>query len=134
MFNLGNKSKEKTPVDIKDINNEIIKLKNEKEKIKKDIEALKRNQRQCIQKIGVVRFNPFKGEGGNQSFSVAMLDNENSGFIVTALYSKEGSRVYGKEIKEGVSEYALSDEEKEAILKANKKNSENKNKKNGEKK
>ncbi len=134
MFNLGNKEKKKEPLDLREINNEILKLKKENKEIKEEIEKIKEKQQEAVQKVGIIRFNPFKGEGGNQSFSIAILDNENNGFIVTALYNKEGSRVYGKEIKEGSSEYALSEEEKEAILKANQKNSENKNKKNGEKK
>ncbi len=117
MFNLGNKKKETPLVELKDINNEIIKLKKENKKLQEEIERIREKQRECIQKIGVVRFNPFKGEGGNQSFSIVILDDKDDGFAITALYTKEGSRVYGKEIKKGGSEYALSEEEKKAILK-----------------
>jgi hypothetical protein len=71
-----------------------------------------------FQKIGVVRFNPFNNLGGNQSFAVALLDGKNNGFIISSLFIKEGSRVYAKLIKEGKSEYSLSEEEQEALKRA----------------
>ena len=71
-----------------------------------------------IQKIGVVRFNPFKDTGGNQSFAIAILDSNNNGFILSSLYSRGGTRVYAKPIKNAVSSYHLSKEEEEAIKKA----------------
>lgn len=71
-----------------------------------------------IQKIGVVRYNPFSGAGGNQSFTVVLLDSNNNGIIITSLYAQDGNRVYAKPIKNGASEYPLSREEKETIEKA----------------
>ncbi len=71
-----------------------------------------------IQKIGVVRFNPFKDTGGNQSFAIAILDSKNNGFILSSLYSREGTRIYAKPIKNAISSYRLSKEEEEAIKKA----------------
>ncbi len=71
-----------------------------------------------IRKIGVVRFNPFNDMGGNQSFVVAMLDENNNGFIISSIFAKEGSRVYAKTVKAGKSEYILSKDEVEAIEKA----------------
>jgi hypothetical protein len=71
-----------------------------------------------IQKIAVVRFNPFNDLGGNQSFVIAMLDNKNNGLLISSLFAKEGSRVYSKIIKQGKSDHTLSNEEVEAIEKA----------------
>jgi len=71
-----------------------------------------------IRKIGLVRFNPFNGMGGNQSFTVAILDNKNNGFIISSLFTNDGNRVYGKTVKGGESDYTLSGEEQEAIDKA----------------
>jgi len=71
-----------------------------------------------IQKVGVVRFNPFKDTGGDQSFAIALLDKDNNGLVISSLYSREGTRVYTKPIKDGNSKYHLSEEEKEAIQKA----------------
>ena len=71
-----------------------------------------------IQKTGVVRFNPFNEMGGNQSFVIALLDNKNNGFLISSLFVKDGSRVYSKTVKQGKSDYLLSNEELEAINRA----------------
>lgn len=71
-----------------------------------------------VQKIGVVRFNPFKDTGGDQSFSIALLDSQNSGLVVSGLYARGETRVYVKPIEKQSSTYQLSEEEKEAIQKA----------------
>lgn len=71
-----------------------------------------------IQKIGIVRFNPFNEMGGNQSFVIALLDDKNNGFVISSLFVKEGNRVYAKAIKDGKSDYSLSKEEVEAINRA----------------
>ena len=71
-----------------------------------------------IQKTGVVRFNPFSDMGGNQSFVIALLDNKNNGFLISSLFTRDGSRVYAKAIKDGKSEHLLSGEEIEVLDKA----------------
>lgn len=70
-----------------------------------------------IHKVGVVRFNPFKEVGSNQSFAIALLDSKNSGTIISSLHTREGSRVYAKPIQNGESKlYPLTEEEKQSIL------------------
>lgn len=71
-----------------------------------------------FRKMGMVRFNPFKDVGSDQSFSVALLDSRDNGFVISSLYSREGNRVYAKPIEKGISQYPLSGEEKEAIRRA----------------
>jgi len=71
-----------------------------------------------IQKTGVIRFNPFKDTGGDQSFAIALLDKGNNGLVISSLYTREGNRIYTKPIKNGTSSYHLSDEEDQAITKA----------------
>jgi len=72
-----------------------------------------------IHKVGVIRFNPFKDLGGDQSFSIALLDGENSGVVFSSLHSREGNRVYAKPVSKGKAiKYPLTDEEVEAIKKA----------------
>lgn len=71
-----------------------------------------------VQKVGVVRFNPFGEVGGDQSFAVALLDSEDNGVVFSSLYAREGSRVYAKPIVKGQSKHRLSDEEQEAIRQA----------------
>jgi hypothetical protein len=88
------------------------------EKIFGEIEKLNKISATCFQRLGVIRFNPFKEVGGDQSFSIALLDAKNNGFIVTGLYSREGNRIFAKPIENGQSKYLLSGEEKEALRKA----------------
>lgn len=72
-----------------------------------------------IQKIGLLRFNPFKDTGGDQSFILALLDGQDTGVVISGLYSRAGTRWYAKKIKEGKGvEHELSDEEKQAIKSA----------------
>lgn len=80
------------------------------------IEWFKSESVHYVQKIGLVRFNPFKDTGGDQSFSLAALDSQNNGFVFSSLHSRSGHRIYAKAIREGKSEkHELSDEENQAI-------------------
>lgn len=89
--------------------------------IKKSIQDILYQERFHYQKIGFLRFNPFERVGGEQSFIIALLNQEDSGLILNFLYTREGVRVYAKKVNKGVSEeYELSVEEKEAIKKAKK--------------
>jgi hypothetical protein len=117
MFNFFKKRK-KEPENLKEILDCFKKLEKNFERILKEIENLKKESEFSLQKIGMVRFNPFSDIGGDQSFSIALLNGKNDGFVITSLYSKEGNRIYGKPIKNGKSEYPLSEEEKKAIERA----------------
>jgi len=121
MFNFLKKKKE--PENLKEILSQFQELKGNFEKISKELENLKKENKFNIQKFGIVRFNPFKEIGGNQSFSIALLDGRDDGIVITSLYTKEGNRIFGKPIKGGKSEYLLSEEEKEAIEYAKRKKS-----------
>jgi hypothetical protein len=70
------------------------------------------------QKISIVRFNPFGDTGGDQSFSLAVLDSHDSGYVLTSIHGREGTRVYVKPIDYGKSKYTLSDEEQQALSQA----------------
>lgn len=74
-----------------------------------------------IQKTGLVRFNPFKDTGGDQSFILSLVDGSDTGVIISGLYSRSGTRWYAKKIVNGKSvEHELSDEEKRALKEAGK--------------
>ncbi len=74
-----------------------------------------------IQKIGVLRFNPFKDTGGDQSFILSLLDSTDTGVVISSLHTRTGTRWYAKKIVEGKGmQHALSEEERNAILKATK--------------
>ncbi len=73
------------------------------------------NIRNCIQKIGMVRYNAFQDTGSNLSFAVALLDDKNTGIVINGIYSRDCSNIYSKPIENGKSNFILSSEEKEAI-------------------
>ncbi|GAB7387692.1 DUF4446 family protein [Bacillaceae bacterium] len=69
-------------------------------------------------RLGVVRFNAFHDTGSDLSFSVALVDDELNGVVITSIYGRDESRVYAKPLEKGRSSYHLSEEEKEALQKA----------------
>jgi uncharacterized protein YlxW (UPF0749 family) len=69
----------------------------------------------AIQRVGIVRFNPFEDTGGQQSFALAMLDWRGTGFVVSSLHSRQATRLYLKQITDGRSEAQLSEEEAGAV-------------------
>ena len=77
-----------------------------------------KNLEDCIQKIGIVRYNAFKDTGSDLSFALALLDSKDNGVVLNGIYSREMSNIYAKPVEKGVSKYVLSDEEKQAIEKA----------------
>jgi hypothetical protein len=79
---------------------------------------LERSGRKHLQKVGLLRFNPFRDAGGDQSFSLALADSEGNGFVLSSLRSRESALVYGKPLAGWSSIYPLTDEEKQAIDKA----------------
>lgn len=68
-----------------------------------------------IQRIRTIRFNPFRDTGGDQSFSVALLDGEDNGVVISSLYARDGNRVYAKPIEKGTSKIELLQEEREVL-------------------
>ena len=90
----------------------------ETEEIEKFLKKLDDQQKLAIQKMGVVRYNPFADNGGNLSFSIALLDAKNNGVIITSMHGREQNRIYAKPILKGVSEFTLTEEETKAIKQA----------------
>lgn len=71
-----------------------------------------------LQKVGVVRFNPFQDSGGDQSFAIALLDQRGSGVLVSSLHGRAETRIFAKQVINGRSTHSLSDEEQQAIREA----------------
>jgi hypothetical protein len=99
---------EKYLKDVKEVEDHFFKLDEETKTIRKMSES-------GLYKSGFVRYNPFGDVGGNQSFSLALLNNKNDGYVISSIHSREGTRVYSKTVQKGGSEYNLSDEEIKAI-------------------
>ena len=88
--------------------------------VRKEVEELEDEGKFHVQKVGVVRFNPFKEIGGDHSFSLALLNAKDTGVVITCLHTRERTRVYMKTVKNGKGEHELSDEEKKALKEAQK--------------
>jgi len=72
-----------------------------------------------LHKVAMTRFNPFKDLGGDQSFSIALLNGKNNGVTISSLHTREGTRVYSKAITGGKSEkYPLTEEEEQVVKSA----------------
>jgi len=101
---------------LEDLLKEITIAKKELGSLKEHTEKLQKDGSFHIQKVGLLRFNPFKDTGGDQSFILSLIDGNNNGVIISGLYSRSGTRWYAKKIVNGKSvEYELSDEEKQAL-------------------
>ena len=82
------------------------------------LEELVEQNKLNVQKIGIVRFNPFAETGGNMSFVIALLNARKNGIVISSLHSREGTRIYAKPVSSGESAHHLTDEEKQAIAQA----------------
>jgi hypothetical protein len=80
-----------------------------------EIQSIGQTLERALQRVGVVRFNPFSDTGGDQSFSIALLDAHGDGVVVSSLFSRSETRVFAKPVQAGQSKYTLSEEEAQAI-------------------
>lgn len=102
---------------INSINMSLEDFKKFRSEIESYLTTVEKRLKKSVQAVNTVRFNPFKGtgSGSNQSFSTAFLNEEKDGVIISSLYSREHISIYSKPIKAGISEYEMSDEEKESL-------------------
>ena len=115
-------------VEVVDLKKTLEKILSEEAKNESDIRLLEKRAQSIetdglshVQKVGLIRFNPFKELGGDHSFSLAILNGQDSGVVITGLHTRERTRVYMKDIKNGKSQSDLSLEEKKAVMTAQKK-------------
>jgi hypothetical protein len=84
--------------------------------LQKRCDTIEKESKFHIQKMGLLRFNPFKDTGGDQSFILSLVDANDTGVIISGLYSRSGTRWYAKKIVKGKgSEHELSEDEKKAL-------------------
>jgi hypothetical protein len=120
-FFLGKKAKDLEDT-IEILEKDISDLKDAKIKIEKEITEINKKLRKSVRGLETIRFNPFPDQGSNQSFAMGMLNEDKDGVVISSLYSRERMSIFAKPIKNGKSEYELTDEEKEALKKAEVKN------------
>ncbi len=86
------------------------------DQLQKEYDKLEKEGLSHIQKVGLVRFNPFKDTGGDQSFILALVDADNTGVVISSLHTRTGTRWYAKGIVRGKGvEHELSTEEEKAL-------------------
>ena len=85
------------------------------EKNKKDIRVLYKNFESAFQKIGIVKYDAFNHMGGQLSFCLALLDENNNGFILNSVHSTDGCYSYTKQIENGICKISLGNEEEKAL-------------------
>lgn len=115
MFMKGRKA-ESLEEEIGALFTEIASMKQQTEKNRKDIKKIIENLHDCYQRVGIVKYDAFKEMGGKLSFSVALLNDNKTGFIINSIHSSEGCYVYTKEITNGDCAISLGEEEKKALV------------------
>ncbi len=79
------------------------------------LDGLETRMNQDINRVGLVRFNPFMDTGSDLSFSAALLNDNGDGLILTSLWGRDEVRLYAKPVEKQESRYVLSQEEKQAL-------------------
>ncbi len=109
-------NKKTLPAVLEHMGSEVLMAKKDIESLLKRCDTIEKESVHHIQKIGLLRFNPFKDTGGDQSFILSLLDANNTGIVISGLFSRSGMRWYAKKVVKGEgSEHELSDEEKKAL-------------------
>lgn len=85
-------------------------------KNEQQISELRESLRKCVQKIGIVRFNAFEHEGSDLSYAIAVMDENENGFVLSSIFGRSEARTYAKPIVNAVSNYKLTDEEEQALV------------------
>ncbi len=83
--------------------------------VERVIQQIAQQQMHCLQKVGIIRYDAYTDVSGKQSFSLAFLDAHNNGAVITGLFGRNDARCYGKPVRDGKSDYTLSEEEEEAL-------------------
>lgn len=96
--------------------NDIAVLKLSSEKNRNDIRKIIENLKDTYQRVGIVKYDAFKEMGGKLSFSIALLNDNKTGFILNSVHSSDGCYVYTKEIINGECAISLGEEEKKALM------------------
>ncbi len=88
------------------------------EAVEQSVGVLQAQIPHCIQRVGLTRYDAFEDVGGEQSFSVSLVDAKGDGIVLTGVYNRMDMRVYAKSVREGKASHALSEEEKRALREA----------------
>ncbi len=115
-FFAGKKSQDLEEL-LTDILKQVENVKKTQIEINKHLSIIDHKQKKTIRGIETIRFNPFEGGGGNQSFAISFINDEGDGVILSSLYARDRMSIFAKPITNGSSEFELSSEEKEVLKK-----------------
>lgn len=90
-------------------------VKSDSQKLKESYNDLNNRIKNCVQKMSIIRYRAFEDVGSDLSFSIALLDDNNNGAIITGIYGRHESTTYAKPIDKGISRYDLSEEEQQVL-------------------
>lgn len=90
-------------------------VKSDSQKLKESYNDLNNRIKNCVQKMSIIRYKAFEDVGSDLSFSIALLDDNNNGAIITGIYGRHESTTYAKPIDKGISRYDLSEEEQQVL-------------------
>ncbi len=93
-------------------------LEGTQKEINKHLELVDSKMKKTIRNIETIRFNPFEEAGSNQSFAIAMLNDEGDGVVLSSLYARDRMSIFAKPVKKHTSTFDLSKEEKDVVAKA----------------
>ncbi|MEK3912072.1 DUF4446 family protein [Paenibacillus sp. FSL H7-0331] len=96
-------------------------LKQETDNAQQQMDAIVGQMKKMKSNLGVYRFNAFAESGSDQSFSIALVDDEQDGVVISGIHNRDETYVFAKPLERGISKYMLSPEEKEAILRSGQK-------------
>jgi exopolysaccharide biosynthesis protein len=96
-------------------------IKNDINQIKIKVNAIEKEGKKAIKKVGIVRYNAFPDVGSDLSYSIAFLDEEDNGVVISGIYGRHETATFAKPIEKGYSKYPLSAEEVQAIERAKRK-------------
>ncbi|AIS53585.1 hypothetical protein TKV_c24680 [Thermoanaerobacter kivui] len=96
-------------------------IKDKLDKLHIDLNGLDREVKTAIKKVGIVRYNAFSDVGSDLSFSIALLDSNDNGIVLSGIYGRNETATFAKPIERGQSKYPLSAEEVQAIERAKRK-------------
>ncbi len=88
------------------------------ETVRQAVAVLQAQMPECVRHVDILRYDAFEGVGGQQSFSVALLNANGDGIVLTSVYNRMDARVYAKSIQGGRSSHALTEEEQSVVKQA----------------
>jgi len=100
------------------VGKKINKIEETEDKIDKHLITIDERLSKSIRNVETLRFNPFVDAGSNQSFAIALMNDEGNGVVLSSLYARDRMSIFAKPIIKGKSEFELSSEEKEVLSKA----------------